>query len=263
MKNISLILTFKPEQSCKFFRSSVIKWIFVIILLNYGHLYAQINKPVIYLIPGQGADSRQFKNLSIDNKFEIKHIEYFTPEKGSNMTDYAKALALQIDTTRRFILVGVSLGGMLATEMGDFLKPQKIILISSAKSRNEFPGRYTFQRVIPLYKWVPAGLMKSGAKFLQPIVEPDRKYDTKTFKSMLNDKDPLFLKRTVKMIMEWDRTNYRSDIIQIHGDNDHTLPGKNIKYDYLIENGSHMMVLTKADEISELINDLLSEINQQ
>ncbi|HSH20119.1 MAG TPA: alpha/beta hydrolase [Draconibacterium sp.] len=237
------------------------KWIIAIILMNYGHLYAQINKPVIYFIPGQGADSRQFKNLSIDDKFEIKHIKYFTPEKGSNMTDFARALATQIDTTQRFILAGVSLGGMLATEMGDFLQPEKIILISSAKCRNEFPGRYKIQKAVPIYRWVPPGLVKSGAKFLQPIVEPDRKYDTKTFKSMLNDKDPVFLKRTVAMIMEWDRTAYRSDIIHIHGDNDHTLPGKNIKYDFLIENGSHMMVFTKADEISDLINDLLSEID--
>lgn len=257
MKTISALPSNKSEKSFIFFRTSVLKWIIIIILLNFGQLSAQIIKPVIYLIPGQGADSRQFKNLSIDAKFEIRHIKYFTPEKGSNMTDFAKALATQIDTTRRFILAGVSLGGMLATEMGDFLQPEKIILISSAKCRNEFPGRYKIQRAVPIYRWVPAGLVKSGAKFLQPIVEPDRKFDTVTFKSMLNDKDPLFLKRTVAMILEWGRTAYRPDIIHIHGDNDHTLPGKNVKYNYLVENGSHMMVLTKADEISDLINDLL------
>lgn len=228
-------------------------------LLNYGYLNAQVIKPVIYFIPGQGADLRLFKNLIIDDKFEIKYVEYFTPEKGCSMKEFAKALATQIDTTQRFILVGVSLGGMLATEMGDFLHPEKIILISSAKCRDELPGRYKFQRAIPIYKWVPAGLIKSGAKFLQPIVEPDRKFDKETFKSMLNDKDPNFLKRTISMIMKWDRNTYRPDIIHIHGDNDRTLPDKNIEYDILIENGSHMMVLTRADEISALINQILLE----
>ena len=234
---------------------------FTFLLLNNSYLSAQITKPVICLIPGQGADSRQFKNLSFEDKFDIKNIEYCTPEKGWSMTDFAKALALQIDTTRRFILVGVSLGGMLATEMGDFLHPEKIILISSAKCRNELPGQYKFQRVIPIYKWVPSGLVKGGAKFLQPLVEPDREYDSDMFKSMLKDKDPVFMKRTVAMIMEWDRTDYRQDIIHIHGDNDHTLPGKNVKYDFLIKKGSHMMVVTRADEISVLINQILSEIN--
>lgn len=242
-------------------KTSLLLFFFSFYLLSCGLLSAQNAKPVIYLIPGQGADSRQFKNLSIDNKFEVKNIEYFTPEKGWEMKDFAKALVAQIDTSRKFVLVGVSLGGMLATEMGDFLHPEKIILISSAKCRDEFPGRYKFQRVIPIYKWVPGGLVKGGAKFLQPLVEPDRKYDSEMFKSMLNDKDPVFMKRTVAMIMEWDRTDYRQDIIHIHGDNDHTLPGKNIKYDFLIKNGSHMMVVTRADEISVLINQILLEIN--
>ncbi len=259
LKTISVILTFKSEQSCINIRTSILKLFFIIMLLNYGHLNAQVIKPVIYFIPGQGADSRLFKNLIIDEKFEIKHIEYFTPEKGSSMKEFAKALATQIDTTQRFIIVGVSLGGMLATEMGDFLHPEKIILISSAKCRDELPGRYKFQRAIPIYKWVPAGLIKSGAKFLQPIVEPDSKYDTETFESMLNNKDPIFMKRTVSMIMEWSRTTYRHDISHIHGDNDHTLPDKNIEYDILIENGSHMMILTRADEISTLINQILLE----
>lgn len=35
---------------------------------------------------------------------------------------------------------------------------------------------------------------------MQPIVEPDRNYDKKTFIAMLKDKDPDFLKRTVARI---------------------------------------------------------------
>ena len=74
---------------------------------------------------------------------------------------------------------------------------------------------------------------------------------------MLNDKDPLFLKRTVAMIIQWERDEYRNDIVHIHGDNDHTLPSKNVEYNYLIQNGSHMMVYTRAEEISALVNKIL------
>ena len=236
-------------------------WIIIFFVMNCGILKGQDAKPAIYLIPGQGADSRQFKNLSIDNKFDVRYIEYFTPEKGWKMNDFAKALATQIDTTRNFVILGVSLGGMIATEMGDFLHPEKIILISSAKCKDELPVRYKFQRAIPLYKLFPAIVLKGGAKLLQPIVEPDRKYDSNTFKLMLDEKDPLFLKRTIAMILNWDRTSYSNDIVHIHGDNDHTIPVKNIRYDFLIEDGSHMMVFTRADEIGNLINNLLSEMN--
>ena len=230
---------------------------FTIIILLGVKLQAQNNKPVIYLISGQGADERLFKNLKINNSFEVENIEYFTPEKGWDMKDFAQALSSKIDTNRTFYIIGVSLGGMLATEMGDFLNPEKIIIVSSAKSFNEFPGRYRFQKKIPIYKIVPAGVVKFGAQVLQPIVEPDRKYDSETFAAMLKDKSKKFLKRTSTMILEWDRVNYRKDIIHIHGNNDHTIPIKNVDYDYLIEDGSHMMILTRGDEMSELINRIL------
>lgn len=217
------------------------------------------DRPIIYLIPGQGSDHRLFNNLAIDSAFEIKHIGYSVPDKEMNLKDFAWELSKQIDTNRSFLLIGVSLGGMLATEMGDFLDPEKIIVISSAKGRQELPGRYRFQRKFPVYKLVSKKTVKRGAQIMQPIVEPDRNHEKETFKNMLKDKDPDFLKRTVKMIMEWERVSYRPDIIHIHGDNDKTIPIRNVKYDYLIKGGSHMMMLTRGEEISNLINEILRE----
>jgi len=212
---------------------------------------------VIYLIPGQGSDYRLFKNLLIDNKYKIKYITYNVPGKNMTLHEYAKELALQIDTTEKFVLIGVSLGGMISTEMCEFLNPIKTIVISSAKNRNELPKRYKFQRKFPIYKIVPPHITKIGAKILQPIVEPDRNKEKETCKKMLNDKDPLFLKRTIKMIMEWDRIKYKPEIIHIHGNNDKTIPIRNVKYNYLVPDGSHMMVLTRGEEISNLIYEIL------
>ncbi len=97
---------------------------------------------------------------------------------------------------------------------------------------------------------------------MQPIVEPVQKQYKEIFKSMLNDKDPEFLKRTIGMIINWERVCYSNEIIHIHGDKDNTIPIRNVKYDYLIENGSHMMVLTKGEEISKLINKILKTDEQ-
>lgn len=219
-------------------------------------------KQVVYFIPGQGADARLYKNIHLDSIYDFRNITYSTPEKGWQMSDFARHLAQQIDTTCEFSIVGVSLGGMLATEMNDFLHPQKVILISSAKSRKELPFRYRFQRVIPIHEIVPGAVIKASAKILQPIVEPDRGKDASTFKAMLRDKDPKFMKRTVKMILEWKRETYDDNIIHIHGDLDKTIPARNVSFDYLVEDGSHMMVLTKGDLISDLLNEILSETSK-
>ena len=94
---------------------------------------------------------------------------------------------------------------------------------------------------------------------MQPIVEPDSKQDRQFFKDMLNDKDPVFLRRTINMIIRLEYQNCQQNIIHIHGDNDHTIPSKNVDIDYLIPNGSHMMVYTRAEEISGIINQILSD----
>jgi hypothetical protein len=61
------------------------------------------------------------------------------------------------------------------------------------------------------------------------------------------------------MIIRWKRTSNVKTIVHIHGTNDHTIPIRNVKNpNYIIENGSHMMTLTRANEISTLLNKELS-----
>lgn len=214
-------------------------------------------KKNIYLIPGQGADYRLYNNLKLDGNYMINHIHFELPNEGENMEEYAKRLSKHIDEEIPYIIIGASLGGMLATEMGDFLNPEKIIVIASAKSSKELPLRYRLQKNIPIYKLISPKVAKVGAQILQPIVEPDRNKEKEIYKQMLKDKDPVFLRRTIEMILTWDRLDYRKDIVHIHGDSDHTIPVKNVKYDYLIKDGSHVMTLTRGNEISELIRSIL------
>ena len=71
------------------------------------------------------------------------------------MAQYARKLIPKIDTSASFILIGVSLGGMVAAELNEILHPLQTIIISSAKNRHELPKRYKFMRVLPLYKLFP------------------------------------------------------------------------------------------------------------
>jgi pimeloyl-ACP methyl ester carboxylesterase len=214
----------------------------------------------IYMFPGQGADYRQFKNLTLDERFATVFIHYPVPHKGSDMREYACQLLDQIDTSRSVILLGVSLGGMLCTELTDLIHPERTIIISSAKCRSELPSRYQFMQDYPVYKALPKNLIKAGSLIAQPLFEPDRKHGKATFKAMLRDKDPAFLKRTISMIVNWDRISFSDQIVHIHGNNDHTLPLKKVSAQYIIKDGSHMMVFTRAAEISAIVNHILSSI---
>jgi len=215
----------------------------------------------IYLIPGQGADHRLFSKLQLDASFNIHHITFEVPKAGYLMPDYARQLSKQIDTSQPYILLGVSIGGMLATEMTDFLNPVKTIVVSSAKSKNEIPLLYTIQSKLNLHKLIPGWFSKIAALILQPFYEPISKKEKELFKQMIKDKDPVFMRRTINMIVNWDRTTFNPSIIAIHGNSDNTLPIRHVQVDHLVDKGSHLMILTKAEELSHLINKILSKDN--
>jgi pimeloyl-ACP methyl ester carboxylesterase len=213
----------------------------------------------VYFLPGQGADERLFSKITLDSNFTIKQIAYTIPEKRMTMKEVAQLLVNQIDTTKIFYLVGTSLGGMISVELADLIHPEKVILISSAKTSMELPRRYRFQQRFHLNRVVPKTMIKLGAIVLQPLVEPDRNKEKSTFKSMLRRKEKRYMKQSVEVIINWKRRSYAKNIVHIHGDNDHTLPIKNIKADYIIKGGSHMMTLTRGEEINALILKILKE----
>jgi pimeloyl-ACP methyl ester carboxylesterase len=216
-----------------------------------------VTDTTVYLFPGQGSDWRLFKHLELPPGYDTVVVSYPVPDKYESLPEYARRFIVKIDQSGPYILIGVSLGGMICTELADTLSPLETIIISSAKSTDELPKRYTFQQNIRINRLITRGMTKAGARILQGIVEPDRKYDRETFREMLKAKDPLYLQRTVDMIINWDRTAFPDRIIHIHGDRDHTIPIKNVRYDYLIKDGSHMMMVTRADEINQILHHLL------
>jgi len=228
--------------------------IFLTLFLTFLPLEGQELR--VYLFPGQGADHRQFRDIRFPVDVDTVHISYPVPDKRESMESFALSFIPLIDQEHPFVLMGVSLGGMLCTELADTLNPLGVIVVSSAKSYMELPGRYTFMRKFHLNRIIPKRLVKGGSRMLQGIVEPDRRYDPKTFKSMIRAKDPLYLKRTVDMIVNWNRIHHDPDIVHIHGNSDNTIPVRNVNCDYLIPEGSHMMILSRAEEINLLLEKI-------
>lgn len=212
---------------------------------------------ILYLFPGQGSDSAIFRKMNFSDSFELKYVELPTPSKGEMLHEYAQRFISQIDTTKPFSLIGVSLGGMICSELADVLNPKKVILISSAKCAAELPAKYRFQQKVPFNRVIPASWYRGGALLLQPIVEPDRNNEKATFKRMLKSKNKRYMKRAVDMIINWQKETYNENIIHIHGDKDNTIPIKNVRATTTIAGGSHMMALTRGEELGELVSNLL------
>ena len=69
------------------------------------------------------------------------------------LAQYAQRIVQRI-TAPRPMLVGLSFGGMVAVEIAKILPVEKVILISSAKTRDELPPSYRFLGKLHLHKFL-------------------------------------------------------------------------------------------------------------
>lgn len=94
----------------------------------------------IFLISGLGADKRVFDYLDL-SEYKAFHIRWIDPHPKESIESYATRLLVQI-TKQKPVLIGISFGGMMAIEIGKLIDTEKIIIISSAKSKKDIPSGY-------------------------------------------------------------------------------------------------------------------------
>src|ERR1700743_3510918 len=104
--------------------------------------------PNIFLIAGMGADTRIFNNIELPDGYDITPVDWIEAHETDTLETYAQKLIYQYHITDNSIVIGNSLGGMLAIEIAKKLKLKKTILISSIKTINEAPGYYKLFRAI-------------------------------------------------------------------------------------------------------------------
>ncbi|MCX6296717.1 MAG: alpha/beta hydrolase [Bacteroidetes bacterium] len=207
----------------------------------------------VYCIPGMGVDGRLFKNLKLNN-CKIHYIKWEPASKNETLPQYAMRLAKQIDDSLPFALIGVSLGGMCAVEIAKKIKPVKTFVISSCKTFDELPSKITFWKNIPVYKVLSDSVFKRSALLIKKQFGVFTKEQKNKFKEMLNTSPQGYFVGAVNCIVNWKNKEVPQNIIHIHGTADLVLPYKNLNCDYTIQEGNHFMIVSKADEINEIIN---------
>ena len=212
------------------------------------------DKMNVYFISGLGADKRVFQNLNIDPKFNVINIEWIDPKRKETIEDYAGRLTSQIDTTKPFQIVGLSFGGMMATVISEQIRPEQIILISSNSVGRPIGKFYRGLIGFVLLSPFSAPFLKSTNKFTYNLFGTQTLEEKALLKSILKDTDAKFLKWALKAIGKWKHPNKSPFAYQINGSADKMVKLEYVDADKVIEGGEHFMVLSKAEEISKVIN---------
>jgi len=210
----------------------------------------------VFLVPGLGADYRIYKNIDLEG-YDVVNINWIDPDKKDTLSSYAQKLIDHYRIVPGAIVIGNSLGGMLAVEIAKKVKLNKVILISSIKSVEEAPRTHKWYRLIPVYKLLPAGLFPSLGMFVRFVMGRMSKDDQWLFVDMLEHTPPHFAKWAVGAILHWDNQTVPANVHHIHGDRDHVFPYDRVKDATIIKGGTHIMIMNRAKDINNWLKNIL------
>jgi len=219
----------------------------------------------IYCFSGLGADGRIFRQLTLAGA-SLHFIHWTMPAAGQSLASYAQSLAVQI-TEPRVVLLGVSFGGMLATELTRLGQAgqlpfaiEKTIVISSCKSRHELPLLLRVAGRLRLHKLVPYRLFLGVNGLNRFLFDPKTKAEELYLKRMmLKDTQLVLIKRFVHMILTWPYAPPPPGIVHLHGTADRLLIYRRLHTDFELKGAGHFMVWNRAQEVSDIVNGVLAD----
>jgi pimeloyl-ACP methyl ester carboxylesterase len=210
----------------------------------------------VYFISGMGADKRAFQFLDLGFCNPV-FVEWITPLRGENISDYAIRLKEQIHD-KEPVIVGLSFGGIIALEIAKKFAVKKVVLLSSVKTEKEIPFYFRFLRYFPIHRAMSASFLRSANQFVYRCMGLVERKDKLIFREMMKQADDHFVLWAIDQVIHWKNKSNSGDIVHIHGTNDILLPYRYVKAQHSVAGGEHLMPLLKAEIISKLLQHVIT-----
>ena len=207
----------------------------------------------IYIFSGLGVDKRVFEKIDFGN-LNHEFIDWIEPLKNESLSEYSKRISKKINTEKP-ILIGLSFGGIVATEISKIIETEKVILIASAKTKNELPLLYRLTGKLKLNKLIPSSILKHQNILTNWFFGVKTKEDIELLGKILKETDLKFLKWAINEIANWKNEQKPQNYFHIHGNNDKIIPIKNVEVNNIVENGGHFMTVNKSKEIENILKN--------
>ncbi|MDL1913830.1 MAG: alpha/beta hydrolase [Bergeyella sp.] len=209
----------------------------------------------VYVISGLGADQKVLEKLKFNPGLEVVFLDWLIPEKRESFAHYVERMAVAVDQTKPFYLLGYSFGGIIVQEIHKIKKAKKIVILASITSHKEKPRLIHWLGKLKITYLMPDAFF--GRKtillyaYIRKKLEPNRLDIIQYFRVA----NPHYLRWSINKIIEWKKEK-DPDVIQIMGDKDIVFPIKNTQPHYTIRGGTHLFPLLKSKEVSAILNTL-------
>ena len=212
--------------------------------------------PVLYLIPGLGADERVFQFLRLPGTTHV--LKWLPPETPTEpLPHYAARLAEAVPPAQPCWLIGVSFGGVLALEVARLRPLARVVLISSFAGPRELPWLGRLARATGLYRLLPPQLLPLLSGLASWFFGVKNPRDRQLLAQILRDTDPRFTRWAIARLLQWPGRP-AVPAVRIHGTDDRLLSHGAAHSQYQLP-GGHLIIISRAAEISRILTSLTAE----
>lgn len=215
----------------------------------------------VYAFSGLGADGRLFEKIVFPPGVELVPMDWLHPAKSKTLADYARLYKEAYPFEDNAVLMGVSMGAMVAQELAAMGVGKGLILISTITSRSEMPPLLRFAGALGIPRLATKRLLIRLANFGDRFTIKSRK-GRALFYDMLRDSDPTLMTFGANAITIWKGIENRVPVLRIHGTNDRVFPPQRIKEHVSIPNGNHFMAYEYADAINPELAGFIEEFQK-
>ncbi len=205
-----------------------------------------------------GADHRAFSYITLPKGFHAIHIPWIQPYINEQLSTYALRLAIGIKTSEPFILVGLSMGGMMAVEIAKRIPPLCTILISSIPLSAQLPRCYRVAAKLKASILLSPPLSKTLVGLAKVFIR--RSSPTHLAADMFQAIDNEFFKWSMTAVLQWDSRQFSQPLFHIHGMKDRTLPIRLTHPTNSVPGAGHMLVMTHPTIVNAFIHEVLSNL---
>ena len=211
----------------------------------------------IIFFSGMGADERAFQFLKLGD-VERLYLNWIEPLDEENLRDYSLRLVKDVTFRPTDVIIGMSMGGLVAQEVAAAHQVSKVILVSSLRSGETLQPLFTAAQKLKLLKLVQKDLLKAtivkGARIFLPV--NDKRI--KLIVEMIDKFSGHYYKWAMNAVLNWQGANAKCPVYHVHGSKDEIFPLAQVQHAEIIEGGNHLMIVTKPAEVSRFIMKFLA-----
>jgi pimeloyl-ACP methyl ester carboxylesterase len=144
----------------------------------------------------------------------------------------------------------------VAVEIAKQFPPVCTVIISSVPVSGQLPPYYKLAGKLNLQRHIPAGFFKITATVKNCIVMKPWT-NKKLMWRVIMDGNSRFIKWGMNAVLSWRNDVLPGPLNHIHGTRDEVFPVKYAKPTHVIHKGGHMLVLSHADAINNILKEIL------